>query len=148
MKKLKNLRLPLLILLLFLTIECTPNIPNVPVCENLPQRLVTDPETDHMMLQGSPTCEKQIGEPACGHCTYIVTGREIYIGEKSPHFLNGKAWSQIKLESVYVPAVESYGPLSDYIINSCKKMKCNDAVDAFKIKIDSLNGMNQLLKTP
>jgi hypothetical protein len=92
-----------------------------------------------MLLQGSPTCEKQIGEVSCGHCTYIVSGKEIYVGERAPNLLNGKSWSQIKLESVYVPAVESYGPLSDYIIDACNKMKCNSQVDAFKVKIDSLN---------
>lgn len=141
MRKQSKPRSTLLILLSFLVISCTPKPPDVPVCENLPQRLVSDPETDHLMLQASPTCEKQIGEVACGHCTYIVSGKEIYIGERAPNLLNGKSWSQIKLESVYVPAVESYGPLSDYIIDSCKKMKCDKQVDAFKVKINSLSSV-------
>lgn len=94
-----------------------------------------------MLLQGSPTCEKQINEVACGHCTYIVSGKEIYIGDHAPHLFNGKTWSEIKLESIYVPAVESYAPLSNYIINSCKKMNCDKQVDAFKIKLNSLDAV-------
>src|SRR6266576_3128993 len=102
MRKRNKMRLILSILLSFWAISCTPSPPDVPVCENLPQRLISDPETDHLLLEASPTCEKRIAEVACGHCTYIISGKEIYIGERKPNLLNGKPWSQIKLESVYV----------------------------------------------
>lgn len=136
-----------LILLWFLVIEaCAPKPPDVPVCEYLAQRLVTDPVTGHLLLKASPTCEKQIGEVECGHCTYIVSGREIYVGEGKDHLLNGKSWLQIKSQSIYVPASESFAPLEDYIINSCKKMNCNDQVDAFKIKLDSLKDVSAAIQ--
>lgn len=88
---------------------------------------------------------KEIGEVECGHCTYIVSGKEIFVGENQKTFLNGKPWSQLKIESILVPAQESYAPLSSYIINSCKKMNCSDDVTRFKIKVDTLNSA---VKTP
>ena len=147
MKKPSKLKLTLLILSSFWVTNCAPKPPDVPVCENLAQRLAMDPETEHLTLTPSPTCEKQIGESECGHCTYIVSGKEVYVGDGAGHGLNGKSWTQVKLESVYVPAVESFGPLSDYIINACKKMNCNSQVDAFKVKTDSLKDVGAALKT-
>jgi len=93
-------------------------------------------------MKPSPACQKAINEPECGHCTYIVSGKEIYVGEAKTTFLNNKPWSALKAESVYVPAVESYAPLITYIINACKKMNCSDAVDRFKVKIDTLKTTN------
>lgn len=138
MKKLNKMKWPLLILLLLSEINCVPKPPDVPVCENLTQRVAIDEITDHLILIPSPTCRKQTGDPECGHCTYIVSGKEIYVGEGKDHLLNGKTWNRIKLESIYVPAAESFAPLSEYIINSCKKLNCNDQVDAFKVKINQL----------
>lgn len=139
MKKLNKMKLLPLILLSFSAINCVPKPPDVPVCENLTQHVAIDAITDHLVLIPSPTCRKQTGDPECGHCTYMVSGKEIYVGEGKDHLLNGKTWSRIKLESIYVPAVESFGPLSEYIINSCKKLNCNDQVDALKVKINKLS---------
>jgi hypothetical protein len=146
MKKPNRPKLLLSILLSFSVTSCAPKPPDVPVCENLSQRLAMDPETEHLTLTPSPTCERQISEMECGHCTYIVSGKEIFVGNEPGHLLNGKSWDRIKLESVYVPAVESFGPLSDYIINSCKKLNCNNQVDAFKIKLDSLKDVGAAVK--
>lgn len=120
---------------------CVPNPPDVPVCERLTQRLAKDPKTDHLILTPSPTCMEKIGEPECGHCTYIVSGKEVYIGEKK--FLGKKPWSQIQRESVLVPAKESYAPLARYIIDSCEKMNCNDDVQRFRVKVETLGVTNQ-----
>lgn len=125
--------------------NCAPKPPDVPVCEKLTQRLAKDPETDHLILRPSPTCMKKIGEAECGHCTYIVSGKEIFVGEDKKYHLNGKPWSQITRESIVVPAVESYAPLAEYVINACKKMKCDKDVERFKLKVDSLNGINDAL---
>lgn len=67
-----------------------------------------------------------------------MTGREIFIGEKPINFLNGKPWSKIRAEAVYLPSVEAYAPLSTYIINACKKMKCSNDVDRFKVALGNL----------
>lgn len=134
------------ILSLLLVTSCTIKPPDVPVCENLTQHLVIDPVTEHLVLVPSPTCKKQINEIECGHCTYIVSGKEIYVGEGATHLLNGKTWTRIKLESIYVPSAESFGPLSDYLINSCKKMNCDQQIEAFKIKLNSLNGILPAVK--
>lgn len=137
--------LPFVISFSLLTSACAPKPPDVPACEQLSQRLYTDPVTQHQMLSPSPTCMKQIGEVECGHCVYIVSGNEVFIGEAKGHWLNGKPWSQIKASAVYLPAVESYAPLSAYIINACEKMGCNDDVDKFKVKLDSLNGVKAVI---
>lgn len=136
----------LLMLLLGSLTNCANVPPDVVACEYLTQRLARDPVTTHLILKPSPVCTKEINEPECGHCTYIMSGREVYVGEKKEHFFNGKPWSQLKSESIYLPAVESYAPLSTYIINSCKQMNCSDDVTRFKVKLDSLSSIGSLVK--
>lgn len=125
--------------------SCAPNPPDVPVFENLQQRLSTDPKSGHLILTASPTCMAQIEEAECGHGVFIMSGKEIFVGEKPANFYHGKPWSLLKQQSVYVPSVESYAPISTYIINSCNKMGCNDQVDKFRIKLNSVNGIWSLL---
>lgn len=132
---------PFAILSWLLISACTPSPPDVPACEHLAQRLTTDATTGHMVLSPSPTCMKQIAEPECGHCVYIVSGKELFLGEKKGHWLNGKPWSELRKQSVYLPSAESYAPLASYIINACKKMNCSQDVEKFKVKLDSLNGV-------
>lgn len=86
---------------------------------------------------------EKIKEPECGHGVSIVTGTEIFVGEKT--LFNKKPWSQLKRESIYVPAVESYAPITEYIINSCKQANCNDQVDAYRVKLNSLNGIQDVI---
>ncbi len=138
MKKQSKTKLISLIVLSLLLSSCAPKPPDIPVCENLVKHLGIDPDTKDLVLLPSPTCKKQINESECGHCTYIVSGKEIYVGEKEGHWLNGKPWGQIKEESIYLPAEESFAPLADYIINSCKKLKCNSQIEEFKVKLNSL----------
>jgi hypothetical protein len=129
-------------------VACAPKPPDVPACESLEQYLAIDSETQHLILKPSPTCAKQIGEFECGHCVYIVSGKEIFIGEGKAYQLNGKPWSQIKHEAVLLPAVESYAPLAAYVINACKKMHCSDDIARFKIKLDSLSGVTAAIPNP
>lgn len=128
-----------------------------------------------------------LGEAECGHCVWIVSGQERFIGEihkmvalqslvqtgkkdakgnsildweieKDPAtgkpimvstWLNDKkSWNQVKKESAYLPGIEAYSPLASYIINSCKKMNCEDSVSAFRVKLDSLNGISSLMGAP
>lgn len=138
----KNMSLPKFLLsmsLLALLSNCTPKPPDVPVCEHLASYLATDAATGHLILKPSPTCMKQVGEAECGHCTTIMTGTEFYVGEDKAHWFNAKPWSQLRAESVLVPAIESYAPIATYMINSCKKAGCSDQVDRFKVKIDAVN---------
>lgn len=136
--------LPLLLLPLLLSSCATPP-PDVPVFENLTQHLGTDPKTGHLILKPSPVCAKEIGEVECGHGVYIMSKKEIFVGEKPEHLFHKKPWSQLKRESVYVPAQESYAPLSTYVINACKQMNCDDQINRFKIKIDSLGSIGAAL---
>lgn len=114
-------------------------IKDVPACEDLQQWLHKDPVTKHLLLEPSPKCMSEIGEPECGHCVWIVSRKEKFVGEKEKNWLNKKPWSQLKAESVYLPAEESYGPLLTGAINACKKMNCNDQVTRLRVKLNVLN---------
>lgn len=148
MKPLKKLKYFLSAILCSLQISCATPPPDVFVFEHLGQHLVTDPVSMHLVLKPSPLCMEKIQESECGHGVSIVTGREVYIGENKANLFNEKAWSKIHSTAILVPAVESYAPLSTYIINTCKKMDCSDQVDAFKIKLDSLNGVMGAIQNP
>lgn len=143
---LKPLKCTLLLILLWSLTSCATKPPDIAVFEYLTQHLGKDPETGHILLRPSPACMKAIQEAECGHGVYIVSGKEIFIGEKAPNLFNGKTWTEIKSSSVYLPAKESYAPLVTYIINSCKKANCDEQVDKFKIKIDSLKGITEAAK--
>lgn len=129
-------------------INCAPKPPDVPACEHLGQRLTISPVSGNLLLTPSPTCLKKINEPECGHCVWIVSGKEQFIGEAPETHLNKKPWSKIKQQSIYLPAQESYAPLATYIINACKKMNCSNEVTKFKVKLDSLNGVAGVAKLP
>lgn len=131
--------------LFLLLTSCAVAPPDVPVFEYLPQHLATDPVTGHMILKASPDCEAQIGELECGHGVFIMSKKEIFVGEAPAHWYKGKPWSQLKRESIYLPAQESYAPLATYIINSCAKNNCNDQVSRFRVQLDELKGIGAIL---
>jgi len=120
--------------------------PDVFVFEPLVQHLSLDPTTGHSVLTPSPTCELKIKEAQCLHGVSIMTGTEIFVGELTLY--KGKKASDLQAESILVPAVESYAPLETYIVNACKKMNCDSQVDAFKVKVNSLNGIAGAIKNP
>jgi hypothetical protein len=120
-----------------------------------------------MLLRPSPTCMLFLKESECGHGVNIMTKQEIFVGEnsfaaswlvngkneitnlplKDSHYPFGvKPWSQLRRESVYLPAVESYAPLSSYIINQCDKAKCSADVDRFKVRLDELKSIGSIIK--
>ncbi len=137
----RNFKWPLLVIWCALQISCAPKPPDVPACEHLAQRLTTDPVTGHLLLSPSPTCLREIQEPECGHCVFIVSGNEMFVGENNGHWFNGKPWSVLRQQSVYLPAEESYAPLAEYIINACKKMGCSEDVTKFKSRLGFLKGV-------
>jgi hypothetical protein len=89
---------------------------------------------------------EKIGEFECGHGVYILSGKEVWVGENPKHFFNKKSWSQLKRESMIVPAIESGAPILTYIINTCAQNHCNDAVDRYKIQLDELKGIGPVLR--
>jgi hypothetical protein len=148
MKKQSKPKWQLFAILSWLLTSCATVPPDVPACQHMASRLYQDPKSGHTIFAPSPTCMKQIGEAECGHCVYIMSGKEVFLGEQKGHWLNNKPWSTLRAQSVYLPSAESYAPLSTYIINSCKKMNCSDDVDEFKVKLDSLNGLPGALSNP
>lgn len=149
----KPLKCILFIILWFLLIEllasCASKPPDIAVFENLQQHLGTDPVTQHLILKPSPACMlMKVPEPECGHGVYVMSGKEFFVGEDKQNLWKGKKWSAIKAESIYMPAVESYAPMTTYIINECKQNNCDNQVDAFKIKLNSLNGINGAIQNP
>lgn len=124
-----------------LPISCATLPPDVFVFENLPSRVYKDPKTGHTMVQGSPTCMAKLQEMSCGHGVKIISGQEIFVGENAGHTYAGKKWSELQAEAVIAPAKESYAPLKTYMIDACKKMNCNDQINAFRVKLDELKGV-------
>lgn len=144
--------LPFVISFCLLT-SCTPQPPDIFVFEPLTQRVATNPVNGHLELHPSPLCMEKIKEVECGHGVSVMTGREVFIGENPENMFDGldadpvtkkifkvkKPWSKLRPQSMIIPALESYAPLSVYMINACKKMNCNDQVDRFRVKLNSLN---------
>lgn len=132
------MRLKLSIALCALLASCKslPPPPDIYVFGDLKTYMTKDPVTGHVLLKPNPVCVKKIGEPECGHGISIVTGKEVYIGEKV--LFNKKKWSDLRTQSILLPAEESYAPLATYLINSCKKFDCSEDITKFKIKIDSV----------
>lgn len=132
-------------ILSFCLIDCATSPPDVPVFEHLAQFLGTDPVTGHMVLRPSPACMEAIQEAECGHGVFIISKKEIFVGEAEITHFNKKPWSQLRRESVYLPAVESYAPVASYLINSCKQSNCNDQITKFKIRMDELKSIGKLV---
>lgn len=120
-------------------------MPDVFVFENLVPHRGTNPTTGHIELRPDPACVKAIQEIECGHGVSMVTKREVFVGEGPATFFNKKPWSQLKRESIYVPAQESFAPIENYIINTCKQNNCNDQVTKFKVKLDELKSIGAVL---
>ena len=135
----KEIALALLSFSLLLQTSCDKAPPDVPACEHFNETIENDPVTGHTLLKPAPICMEEIKEPRCGHCIWIVSKKVQYVGEKKETWLNGKPWSQLRDESVLLPAEESYGPVSAHMINQCKKLNCSDEVDRFKIKLNVFN---------
>ena len=119
--------------------------PDVPIFEKYSQRVSTDLITGHVLMKPSPLCMEKISEPECGHGKFIMSGKEIYVGEKPEHFYNGKPFSQLDRESMKCPAKECYAPLTAFIINTCEKFNCSEDVQKFKIKLDGLDGIKDVI---
>lgn len=138
----KNL---ILILFSIFILSACDSPPDVPVFEDLQPHMGTNPANGHIELRPDPACEKAIKEPACGHGVYIMSKKEIFVGEQKANYFNGKPWSVLKAQSIYLPAQESYAPLATYIINQCKKSNCSDQVDRFKVRLDELKSIGTLV---
>lgn len=120
---------------LFVLANCAHKPPDVFAFKSLEQYLVIDPVTGNLFLEPSPACMEAIKEAECGYGVSIVTGQQVYVGEKT--LFNKKTWSDLKSQSVYLPAQESYAPLSTYIINACRKANCDSEVNRFIIRFGS-----------
>jgi hypothetical protein len=137
------MKFKLSIILSVLTGSCSTYPPDVPVCEHL-GRFIEKDSSGHDILKPSPACMKAIEEPECGHCTYIVSGKEIYVGEYKK--FNKKTWSQIKSEAIVLPAEESYAPIAAYMINACKKMNCSKDINRFKVQLGTLKNSRNVVE--
>ena len=133
----------LLVVLSNLLTSCAVQPPDVVILTELNEHIGIDPITGHTILRPSPTCFEKIQELNCLYGVYTMSGKEVFIGNNPVNYFNGKSATQIKEESILMPAVESYSPMVTYIINSCKALNCNSDVTKFKVKIDSLNSIKR-----
>lgn len=114
----------LLFPILFGLASClTTDPPDVIVCQALTPRTTTDPATGHSILSAStPACEAKGEFGECGHCVYIVSGKDLIVGERPENRFSGKSWQELKLGSIIVPATDSYEPLITYLSNGCRNV--------------------------
>lgn len=124
----------LLIILSGLLVSCKQVPPDVPVCQHLEQRKIFDADSVTLKVRPSPACMMEIAEPECGQCTYIRSGKQIYIGNKKENWFNGKSWDDLRYSAVIVPSEESFAPILTYMINSCKASECNKDITRFKVR--------------
>lgn len=130
--------------------------PDVPGCTPLNSKLVkwSPPmlpatRADGLVYRPNPVCMSEIGEGDCGYCTFTISEKSIFVGEKPEHHFNKKPWSQLRKKCVLFPAQESYAPLKAFAINACKQMgslgACKD-IAKWRIKLDSLDSVGTLIK--
>ncbi len=144
------MRTILLISLLSLLSSCAIKPPDGPVCRPLnAKRIVTkDPFGIPVeKIRPNPVCIAEIGEPECGRCTWTISDRVKFIGESEDHHLYGKPWSLIKIEAVIMPS-EYFAGLKSYIVKSCKELKCDDQIPRWRIKVDSIDSVGDLIASP
>lgn len=128
----------LLMISFALTASCTSTPPDIAACKPLDKLVFVDKNSGSTRTVPSPTCQKNIQEDECGYCVRIVSGNSFFVGEAKAHQFSGKPWSQLRSESIYLPAAESYSPLAAYILKVCAEDGCSTQLTKFKTKIDAL----------
>lgn len=56
-----------------------------------------------------------------GWCTFTISDKEIFL-DNDKKLYNGKTWSDLKKDSLIMPA-DSYAKIKAYILSECKKHK-------------------------
>lgn len=147
---------PLVTLCLLLSSCAGLQPPDVIGCTGLDSKLVKwrppmlpASRSDGLVYRPNPVCMAEIGEGDCGFCTFTVSEKNVFVGEKPEHHFKGKPWSQLKKKSVLLPAAESYAPLKAFAVNACKQMgsvgACRD-IAKWRIKLDSLDSVGDVIK--
>lgn len=70
-----------------------------------------------------------------------ISDKDQIVDDEHPLSLKAgpKTWTDLKIESVYLPA-ESWSAIKKYLIEQCKaNNKCNPNVDSWDRKLNSLN---------
>lgn len=71
-----------------------------------------------------PGCVEVIKD-SLGWCTWTISEREIYVDndpENKETKLDGKAWSEVKLDALIFPS-QSWAAIKSYIMKNCKQHK-------------------------
>ena len=80
--------------LLWITISCAVNPPNVPLCTEI--------------------------NPTKGYCVYTMSGKDFEVSEKDLH--QGKSWWEIRPYMIFMP-IQSWMELKKFILKVCKTSK-------------------------
>lgn len=123
------LRLLLLTTLLSTVLSCVVKPPDIFACKRL----------EPVRGMPSPRCMSTIGEPSCGYCTYTIRDESFLVGNKPENLHSGRSWNEYLDRSVILPVKESYGPLKEYIVNSCKAANCDAVISNWRVKLDTLD---------
>lgn len=130
--------------------SCVSVPPDGPVCRPLIERVIEQKDAFGVItkvVRPNPKCMKACGEPRCGFCVWMMSDRTQYVAEAKKFHLYGKPWSQIQQESTIVPS-EFMARLNAHLIKVCKETNCDQQVNRWRVKWDSLDSILDLGKSP
>jgi len=130
--------------------SCVSVPPDGPVCRPLVERVIEQKDAFGVVtkiVRPNPKCMKSCGEARCGYCVWMMSDRTQYVGEDKKFWLYGKPWSQIQQEATVVPS-EFMARLNAHMIKACKESGCDQQVNKWRVKWDSLDSIIDLTKSP
>lgn len=122
-----------------------------PMCRALKPITVKYPDAFGIVVteeRPNPTCMKAIGEGACGFCPYTVSDKQVWVGESKAYWLYDTPWSVLKEQCALVPTQTLAALKEDAMVN-CKKYGCGDQnIAKWRIKLDSLSSIGDVIAKP
>ena len=91
-------------------------------------------------IRANPDCAKNINEPDCLRCAWLISDKVQYVGEAPGTWLYGKPKKKILEEAVIAPS-ESFAAQKAYIVKACKAANCDKEIPKWRVKLDSLDSI-------
>lgn len=124
--------------------------PDVPVCRPLDAKITEKRDAFGIIvreIRANPVCDKEIKEPSCGRCVWTISDKVQYVGEAKERWIYGKPWSRIRVEALVTPT-ESWAKIKANIVKSCKETNCDEQIPRWRVKLDSLDSIDDVFKKP
>ncbi len=147
---LKLVKLSIVSLSILLSVGCASQAPDVAICRSLNPVMLTYKDAFGVVTKTSranPVCDANIKEPKCGECTFTISDKTVYVGEKEKTYLDGMPWSELEAVSVKMPP-KSLGKMKKFIVDTCKQFPstCKDhpEIGRWRVKLDIISAQDKL----